>query len=681
MPIAELHEFFKTSNEANLETTPENIERKTPTENDNQILNRKITNEEIIEAIMHIKNEKSSGQDFILNEYIKASLETFLPIYNALFNIVLDTGVFPSDWNIGMISPIYKGKGNKQDPKNYRPITLLSCLGKVFTLILNNRLTKYLEENNLIEENQAGFRKNYSTMDHVLTLNILLEYMKTKKKTLYCGFIDLRKAYDLINRAMLFKKLEMFDVNGKFFNVILAMYQNTKSRLRCNNLYTTEFTCNIGIRQGENLSSMLFAMYMNDIESFLQDQNCEYVNVSSHDNLDVFFQLFILLYADDTVLLATSVKNFKKLLKAYGEYCKNWNIEINVDKSKIMIFGRHNKRIKFYINEFEVEVVKEFKYLGIIFTNNQRFTQTIKSNVSKGKRAIYSILSKAKSNGLSLSCQIHLFKVIVLPIFLYGCEVWGYENLAILEKAQLEFCRILLKLNKSTPKYFLLSETGLLPIHILVKNRIVKYWANIMTGKRTKVARKAVECAENHYTHSMFKSRWLKFIYDTLTENGMLHISIYPNSYRHAEFKQRLEDQYYQNYQQELENSNRSLFFKCTAEIYGFKEILDDINPGLAYYFLKYRTSNHKLPVETGRWANIPFHERKCPLCINDLGDEFHYLFVCPQFDEKRKKFIKPYYYRHPNMIKTKDLFTNTDIDVIRKLCLMIKEIILYFKN
>lgn len=679
-PINELYHTFKNFNENERGTTHEPAEPHTITANDNYILNGPITNEEIINAILNLKNGKTPGQDFILNEYLKASVDIFLPAYNILFNTVLDTGTFPTEWNIGIISPIYKGKGHRLDPMNYRPITLLSCIGKVFTSILNNRLTLFLEEYHIINEIQAGFRKEYSTMDHVLTLHLLLEYMKMKNKTIFCGFMDLRKAYDLINRAMLFQKLEMFHIKGKLYNIILSMYNDTKSRLRCNNLYTNDFCCNIGIRQGENLSSILFAIFLNDIEKFCKDNGCDSIPLKGHDDIHVFVQLFILLYADDTVLLANSVKSFKKLLKAYGDYCKTWDIEINVNKSKIMIFGRHRKQTKFYINEIEIEKVNEFKYLGITFSKNRKFTQTIKENITKGKRAMYSIFSKAKCNGLSISCQIHLFKVIVLPILLYGCEVWGFENLKLLEKVQLEFCRILLKLNRSTSKYFLLGETGLLPISILIKCRMIKYWASIKTGKEEKIASKIVKCLEDFYNLGNFELNWLKFIYNTLNENGMHYIIANPNAYNHKMFKQRLEDQYYQTYNQEIQNTNRALFYKSIKTRYGYDEIQDEIDTQLVYYLTKFKTSNHRLPVETGRWHRIPFQERKCLHCNNDLGDEFHFLFICPQFTEVRKKYIDSYYYRHPSMYKAQELFQSKGLGVIKKLCLMIKHIMLAFR-
>ena len=105
-----------------------------------------------------------------------------MPTYLNLFNIIYESGIVPEEWLIGLIKPIYKNKGDPMKPENYRPITLLSCLGKVFTCILNHRLETFANEINLLKENQAGFRKSYSTLDHVLTLqflsNILLQRMK-----------------------------------------------------------------------------------------------------------------------------------------------------------------------------------------------------------------------------------------------------------------------------------------------------------------------------------------------------------------------------------------------------------------------------------------------------------------------------------------------------------------------
>ena len=102
------------------------------------------------------------------------------------FNIVLESGIVPTEWTVGLIRPLYKKKGNPTDPNNYRGITLLSCFGKLFTAVLNERLTSYFEENHLIGE-QAGFRHGHSTLDHIFVLHTLIDlYLSKKRKGILC---------------------------------------------------------------------------------------------------------------------------------------------------------------------------------------------------------------------------------------------------------------------------------------------------------------------------------------------------------------------------------------------------------------------------------------------------------------------------------------------------------------
>ena len=111
---------------------------------------------------------------------MKTTSNQFGDIYEKLFNYIFDTGIIPESWLLGTIKPFNKNKGNKNDPNNYRPITILSCLGKLFTAILNNRLNTYSESLLLLNENQCGFRKGYSTLDCIYSIHAFLEIMKTK---------------------------------------------------------------------------------------------------------------------------------------------------------------------------------------------------------------------------------------------------------------------------------------------------------------------------------------------------------------------------------------------------------------------------------------------------------------------------------------------------------------------
>ena len=145
--------------------------------------------------INKLKNNKSCGIDNIINEFIKFSPNEYKLLLVKLFNLILKTGIIPTSWGISFISPIYKNKGSKSDPDNYRGISLISCLCKLFTSALNERLSKFAEANKIIGEEQAGFRTGYSSHDHIFTLQSIIDiYLnklnKNKDTKLFCAFID-----------------------------------------------------------------------------------------------------------------------------------------------------------------------------------------------------------------------------------------------------------------------------------------------------------------------------------------------------------------------------------------------------------------------------------------------------------------------------------------------------------
>ena len=195
-----------------------------------------------------------------------------MPFYLKFFNIILESGHIPSKWSEGIIIPIYKNKGESKDPKNYRPITLLSCTSKLFTSILNARLNTFLEENDILNENQAGFRKDYATTDHIFTLKSIIEILRHLKRKIFCIFVDFSSAFDSVWRVGLWKKLLNQGIQGKFFRLIKNMYTNIKSCISHNGFKSNFFTSNAGVRQGENLSPILFALFLNDLETHLRSR-------------------------------------------------------------------------------------------------------------------------------------------------------------------------------------------------------------------------------------------------------------------------------------------------------------------------------------------------------------------------------------------------------------------------
>ena len=156
----------------------------------NSELDVKITEDEIKKAMKGLKSGKACGIDSITNEFIKCTSDVMMPVYCKLFNHVFDTGILPDSWLNGIIVPIYKNKGDPNDATNYRGLTILSCLGKVFTSILNNRLYSFSDSNRILLENQAGFRSGFSTLDHCFVLTALIELFLKRNKKLFCLMID-----------------------------------------------------------------------------------------------------------------------------------------------------------------------------------------------------------------------------------------------------------------------------------------------------------------------------------------------------------------------------------------------------------------------------------------------------------------------------------------------------------
>ena len=180
-------------------------------------LNADITAEEVIKAVKSLKIKKSCGFDCITNEMIKVSCSIHVQIYTDIFNVILKFGIYPSLWRENFIKPLFKG-GCSNDPSCYRGIAISSCLSKFFIRIhvLYNRLDKYLEKNNIICPEQIGFRKGCRTSDHVFTLKTLIDKFCKKNKYLFACFVDLKKAFDTVNRQALLYKLSKYNIDGRF---------------------------------------------------------------------------------------------------------------------------------------------------------------------------------------------------------------------------------------------------------------------------------------------------------------------------------------------------------------------------------------------------------------------------------------------------------------------------------
>ena len=419
--LSEFENFFRDLNKDNSSEQFQEFDQSDIDPSVMEEFNLEFTTEEIQKNIKSLKNNKSEGGDYIKNEFLKN-----LPLHVAelivkLFNIILRTGHVPEEWGVGLIVPIYKKKGSKTDPNNYRGITLLSCLGKLFTLCLNNRLAIFSTNRGTIGEEQAAFREGYSTLDHAFVLNELINlYLKGKKKRLYCCFIDYKKAFDTIRRSALWSKMIKNGINGKILRVIYNMYQSAKSCVKQQSIKSGIFACNMGVRQGENLSPLLFSFFLNDFEASLSEKYNGLSNlrpenlrprenrrdpgltlaglydqrrrdlscIPIEDNIEFFINMYVLLYADDTLVMAESPQELQSALNEVNVYCNKWGLIINQTKTKVVVFsnGKVRRQFNFKIGNLDIDVDSEYCYLGVLFNFNGRLNKAIVDRITPAGR-------------------------------------------------------------------------------------------------------------------------------------------------------------------------------------------------------------------------------------------------------------------------------------------------------
>lgn len=202
-----------------------------------------------------------------------------------------------------------------------------------------------------------------------------------------------------------------------------------------------------------------------------------------------FLKLIVLLYADDTVILANNDLDLQFSFDRFNAYCQTWKLKVNIDKTKIIIFGaRKINSYNFSLGDNCIEITDKYKYLGVYFSQSRSFLNARKHVVEQSKKAMYLLFCRINNLKLPVDLQLKLFDHTVLPILTYACEIWGFENLEMLEKIHTEFLRKITKCRKSTSLYMLYAELGRLPLDIIIKTQTVGFWNRLILDKHTKIA-------------------------------------------------------------------------------------------------------------------------------------------------------------------------------------------------
>lgn len=440
---------------------------------------------------------------------------------------------------------------------------------------------------------------------------------------------------------------------------------------------TEFFECHTGVRQGENLSPFLFTIFLNDLNFFLTSRNVNGVKCDfDSEDIVVFLKLLILLYADDTVLFSDNETDLQHALFVFEEYCQRWKLTVNTLKTKVVVFsrGRLHKNMQFKFQNKDIEIVKEYKYLGIYFSRSGSFAAAKKHIAEQATKAVFALLKKVKSLSLPFDIQVDLFNKTIKPILLYGCEIWGVGNIDILERVQLTYFKYIFSLKKSTPSYMIYGELGIMPILVDIQTRTISFWSKLIENDtQNKLSSAVYNIIYELSIGNNIKSLWINNIKHLLCSLGFSGIW-YSQSFINKNWlvkatTNKLKDVYIQKWRASIEITSDSNFYKIFKTDFQQSDYFSRLPISSCKKLMRFRTRNHRLPVETGRWKSIPLDERKCSYCDLDIGDEYHYLLVCDHFKLERQTFMKPYYYTRPNTLKLEQLMNTKNIKVLRKLC------------
>ena len=270
---------------------------------------------------------------------------------------------------------------------------------------------------------------------------------------------------------------------------------------------------------------------------------------------------------------------------------------------------------------------------------------------------------------IPLDLQLKFFDHTILPILIYGSEIWGYESHDIIEKVQNDLLRRIILARKSTPMYMVYGELGRYPVEISIKSRVIGFWNRLIHGRKTKLSFLLYQCLL-HSNNTV--SKWISKVKSTLSEIGRPDIwrqqhTFYLkslSSYR----KKLLIEQFIQSWRGKALQSHKALAYFNFKQELRLDHYFITLPRKFYILFFKLRTSNHKLPIEVGRWDGTVLFDRKCNLCSsNDIGDEFHFICKCSHFPEARSTYVKSYYTNRPSMFKFCQLLKSTNVKLIKK--------------
>lgn len=603
-------------------------------------LNCDISLLEVEKLIKKAKSGKAVGLEGIPNEVLKNALST--EILCKFFNKVFTLSMIPTIWRKGIIKPI--PKGSMLDPKvpmQYRGISLLSTLYKIYSGVLNSRLITFLETHNIYADEQNGFRPGRSCTDHLYVLNTVIRHKFAKKESVFACFIDAEKAFDKIDRDLLFYKLLNIGVDGKMYNSIKNIYSQSFNSVSLNGLLTNWFTSDCGVKQGDTLSPTLFGIFVNDL-------------ISDVKQLDKGIQLgnekvSILVYADDIVILANTEEDLQCMMNKIADWGKKWRVKFSGSKSNVVHFrkaGKERTSFNFTLGNLPIQIVEKYKYLGLVLHETLSYDVSATVLADAGGRALGAIINKYKKiGGLGYYTYTTMYNAGVCPILDYASEIWGYKSFPKIDTVQNRAIRAFLGVHTYAANAAINGDFGWTYSSVRRKVAMVRYWNKLQSMDEDRLTKRVLLWEKGVRTHGWAND--VKCILDTCS---LLEFYDQNQPVSTNLVWARLHDIECTQWKNSLSSFPKLRTYVNFKNEYSVEPYVQNImNKKYRSVLAKLRCGILPLAIETGRWKSTPLEERVCVLC-NDgsVEDEHHFAFLCNFYNAERMVFLREMEYLFP---------------------------------